>query len=105
MGAIQSSINKALGTAAALKAASTLKENEKPITSKGQPKKSLTGEQKQTIKQWDIMIDAMKAESLRIQAKNRAKFLDKKKKQQMSEFNIRSGMYGQDTNIGNTRLN
>lgn len=105
MGAIQSSINKALGTAAALKTASTLKESEKPITSNGQPKQSLTGEQKQTIKQWDIMIDAMKAESLRIQAQNRAKFLAKKKKQQMSEFNTRREMYGQDTNIGNTRHN
>lgn len=104
MGVIQSSVNKALGTAAALKAASALKQGEKPIAPKEQPKQSLTGEQKQTIKQWDIMIDAMKAESLRIQAQNRAKFLAKKRKQQMSEFNTRRGMYGQDTNISNTRL-
>lgn len=102
MGVIQNSINQALGTAAALKAIKS-QTNHTEVSSpmapsqKNEPK--LTPSQNSQIKQWDIMIDAMKAESLRIQAQNRAKFLIKKMRRTKEEINKRRENNGKNTGL------
>jgi len=100
MGVIQSSVNQALGTAAALKVISA-KDKSNVMQKSPEVKPQLNTQQKAQIKQWDIMIDAMKAESLRIQAQNRANFLMKKMRKSKEEINKRRESDGKNTGLGN----
>ena len=104
MGVIQNSINQALGTAAALKAIKPQTKHTEvssPMAPSQKNEPQLTPSQNSQIKQWDIMIDAMKAESLRIQAQNRAKFLMKKMRRTKEEINKRRESNGKNTGLGN----
>lgn len=103
MGAIQSSINQALGTAAALKAIKPQTKHTEvasPMAPSQKNEPKLTPSQNSQIKQWDIMIDAMKAEGLRIQAQNRAKFLIKNMRRTKEEINKRRENNGKNTGLG-----